>query len=60
MPLLAVLGARDEPCTSSVGAFVDGFARGRAPMPEGEDQLGAVRSEAFKAVAQTFLQQHAG
>lgn len=55
MPLLAVVGTRDEPGSSSVGAFVDRLAL----MPEGEDHLGAVRSETFKA-AHAFLQQHAG
>lgn len=59
MPLLAVVGTRDEPGSSSVGAFVDRLALGRALMPEVEDHLGAVRSETFKA-AHAFLQQHAG
>ena len=42
VPLLAVVGTRDEPYTSSVGAFVDRLAQGRALMLEGEDHLGAV------------------
>ena len=60
VPLLAVVGTRDEPYTSSVGAFVDQLADGRALMLEDEDHLGAVRSETFKAAAHAFLQQHAG